>query len=173
MTDEKTTIVIVAAVADNGIIGRDNELPWRLPSDLKRFRTMTLNRPIIMGRKTFESIGRPLPGRTNIVVSRNPSFLAEGIIPATSLLDAIEIARADADHRGVDEVAIIGGGSIYAEALPIADRLAMTEVHASPAGDAFFPEIDPSVWIETSRVRFEPAANDDHGFSFVTYDARI
>lgn len=165
--------MIVAAVADNGIIGHDNALPWRLPSDLRRFRTMTLNRPVIMGRKTFESIGRPLPGRTNIVVSRNPAFIVEGTVPAASLLDAIEIARSDACHREVGQIAIIGGGAIYREAITLADQLAITEVHASPVGDAFFPEIDPSIWIETTRERVEPAAGDDHRFSFVTYAKRI
>jgi dihydrofolate reductase len=170
MTAHSLDIVIVAAVASNGAIGGNNALLWRLPSDLKHFREITMDRPIIMGRKTFESIGRPLPGRTNIVVSRNPSFVPSGVIPAASLNDALEIARADADQRGVQDIAIIGGGQIYAEAMAFADRLEITEVAASPSGDVFFPELDPTIWRERKRKQAAQAPNDDHEFAFVTYE---
>lgn len=167
-----TNVVIVAAVADNGVIGGDNALPWRLPSDLKHFRAITMDRPVIMGRKTFQSIGRPLPGRTNIVVTRNPRFMPPGIIPALSFEAAIDVAHADADHRGTNEIAVIGGGQVYAAAITMADRLEITEVQASPKGDAVFPDIDAALWAETKRVRATPTSEDDHQFSFVTYGRR-
>jgi len=163
------SIIIVAAVADNGIIGANNAIPWTLPSDLKHFRSITIGRPIIMGRKTFESIGRPLPGRTNIVITRNPRFMAPGIVPALSFAEALEVASADADSRDVSEIAIIGGGRVYEHALDFADRLFITEVHASPKGDAMFPKLETNVWREVKREQGVRSAGDDHDFSFVSY----
>ena len=136
-------IVLVAAVAENGVIGRDNALPWRLKSDLRRFRARTWGKPIVMGRKTFQSLGKPLPGRTNIVVSRDRDFSAPGVVIAPDVRAALETARGDALRRGADAIAVIGGAEIYAETLPIADRLDVTLVKARPEGNVRFPPIDP------------------------------
>ena len=163
-------IVLVAAVADNGVIGRDNALPWHIRSDLQHFKRLTLNRPVVMGRKTYESIGKPLPGRTNIVISRDPAYAAEGIVVADSLDKAIEIAREDAKARGKDEIAVIGGSGIFAQSLSFADRLEITQVHARPDGDTFFPPIDTKIWRETARMRQEAAPQDDADMSFITYE---
>lgn len=165
-------LVIVAAIADNGVIGRDGALPWRLRSDLQHFRALTLGRPVVMGRKTHQSIGRPLPGRTNIVVSRGGEFAAPGVLVAPSLPVALELARADALRRGGDAVMVIGGGDIYAQAMPAASRLEITRVHARPAGDALFPAIDPAVWREVARREGVVARGDEAAFTFVTY-ARV
>jgi dihydrofolate reductase len=134
---------LIAAVARNGVIGRDNQIPWRLPSDLKRFKALTLGHPVVMGRKTFQSIGRPLPGRDNIVVSRH-GFRADGALVVSSLDEGLELAQAKAGQGG--EVFVIGGAEIYRETLPLADRLYITEVDVTPAGDATFPGIDGEVW---------------------------
>ena len=144
-------IVLVAAIAENGVIGRDNKLPWRLKSDLQYFRSLTMGRPVVMGRKTYESIGKALPGRTNIVVSRDPAFSAPGIVVAQDIDAALALARADAEKRGADSIAIIGGTEIFRQTMPVADRLALTLVHASPKGDIVFPPIDPKVWREVER----------------------
>src|SRR5215467_9385283 len=125
-------IVLVAAIGDNSVIGRDGHLPWRLKSDLQHFKKVTLNRPVIMGRKTHESIGKLLPGRTNIVLSRDLTLAAPGAVLATSLDAALGFARADAAKRGVDEIIVIGGSDIFVAAMPMADRLEVTHVHASP-----------------------------------------
>jgi dihydrofolate reductase len=162
-------VVLVAAVAENGVIGRDGTLPWRLKSDMQHFRRLTLGRPVVMGRKTYESIGRPLKDRTNIVTSRDPDYAAEGIVVANSLDAAIDIAREDARQRAADSIAIIGGAGIFADSLAFADRLEITLVHASPPGDTFFPPIDAETWRETARVRQDAAPNDDADVSFITY----
>ncbi len=145
-------IVLVAAIGENNVIGRDGQLPWRLKSDLQHFRELTIHKPVIMGRKTYVSIGKPLKERTNIVVTRDANFSAPGIVMATSFEAALELARADAQARGADEIAIIGGSGIFAAAMPQADRLEITHVHAAPEGDVFFPPIDQAVWREVSRV---------------------
>ena len=143
-------IVIHAAVAENGIIGTDGGLPWQLSSDLKRFKAGTMGRPIIMGRKTFEGIGKPLPGRVNIVVTRDRGWSHEGVEAAGSLQDAITLATVRGRcMAGVEEIAVIGGGEIYAQAMPIADRLCITHVLAEPTGDTTFPAIDPALWRAT------------------------
>lgn len=129
-------LTLIVAVADNGVIGRQNELPWRLPEDLKRFKALTMGKPIVMGRKTFESIGKPLPGRTNIVVSRQAGLSLPGCV----VVDSLAAALAAAGH--VDEVMIIGGGEIYRQALAQADCVQLTEVHAAIEGDARFPALD-------------------------------
>ena len=162
-------IVFVAAVGENGVIGRDNALPWRLKSDLKHFRAVTIRKPVVMGRKTFESLGRPLPGRTNIVVSSKRGYGACGAIAATGIDTALAVARGDALRRGVNEIMVIGGSTLFAELMPRADKLAITHVHASPAGDVYFPPIDPSVWRETARAEHAAGPEDDFPFATVTY----
>lgn len=133
---------VIAAVAENGVIGRDNDLPWRLPADLKRFKRTTMGHHLLMGRKTFESIGKPLPGRTTVVISRGQPELPEGVRLASSLGEAIEIARAAGD----DEAFVAGGEEIFTEALGTADRLYLTRVESEVEGDRFFPEIDHAEW---------------------------
>jgi dihydrofolate reductase len=163
-------ILVVAAVSENGIIGRGNKLPWRLKSDLQHFRALTMSKPVIIGRKTFLSIGKPLVGRTMIVVSRDPNFAAPGVLTALSFDAAIAAARGDALRRGIDAIVVAGGGEIYAQALPLASHLAITVVHKRIDGDARFPAIDPKVWRETSRDDRAAAAEDDASFAFVTYE---
>jgi dihydrofolate reductase len=163
-------VVIVVAVARNGVIGRDNDMPWRLSSDLKHFRRVTMGRPVVMGRKTFESIGRPLDGRTNIVVTRDPAFAVDGVVVVRSLAEALAVGRAVARRDGVDEIMITGGGQIYAEALAGADRVVLTEVDLRPEGSVRFPELDPATWRETERVAGERGPKDEAGFAFVVYD---
>ncbi|HEY7230870.1 MAG TPA: dihydrofolate reductase [Pseudolabrys sp.] len=165
-------IVLVAAIGDNSVIGREGELPWRLKSDLQHFRKVTINRPLIMGRKTHESIGKILAGRTNIVLTRDLALIAPGAVLATSLDAALGFARADAAKRGVDEIMVIGGSDIFAATMPMADRLEITHVHASPDGDALFPPIDPEVWKETSREEHFAGPDDDADFTLVTYVKR-
>lgn len=161
-------IVLVAAVADNGVIGRDNAMPWKLRSDMKRFRALTLGRPVVMGRKTFLSIGKPLKDRTNIVVTRQSDFHAEGIVVALSLEAALDIARDDAMRRFAAEIAVIGGADIYSQCMDIAQRLEITEVHAAPEGDTHFPPIGAQ-WREVARERHAAGEGDSAAFSFVTY----
>lgn len=165
-------IVFVVAVADNGVIGKDNGLPWRLPSDLKRFKALTLNKPVIMGRKTFESIGRPLPGRTNIVLTRDKEFCAPGVIATTSQESALQIAKSDAQRRGTDTIAVIGGSDIFALYLPRANRIELTRVHATPDGDAFFATPDADRWEETGRQPVTAREGDSAEFTYVTYHRR-
>jgi dihydrofolate reductase len=165
-------VVLVAAIGDNSVIGREGQLPWRLKSDLKHFRKLTMNRPLIMGRKTHESIGKLLPGRTNIVLTRDLSLIAPGAVLATSLDAALSYARADAAKRGVDEIMVIGGGDIFAATMETADRLEITHVRASPDGDALFPPIDPEVWQETAREDHYAGQDDDADFTLSTYVRR-
>jgi len=165
-------IVILAAVAENGVIGRGNVLPWRLKSDMQHFRDLTMGKPVVMGRKTYLSIGRPLEGRTMIVVSRDPTFAAPAVLVAGNLEDALTAARGDALRRGCDEIIVAGGADIYVQALPLAARLAVTEVHARVDGDVYFPAIDPKVWREVARSERQPAADDEVAFAFVSY-ARV
>jgi dihydrofolate reductase len=162
-------IVFVVAVAENGAIGRDNAMPWRLKSDLKRFKAITFNRPVIMGRKTFVSVGRPLPGRTNIVVTRDKKFQAPGIVVATSLDAAHDIARGDALRRFVTEIMVIGGADIFEQWLKKAERLEVTEVHDKPEGDTFLKPINPAEWQEVARTRHSKTDGDTADFSYVTY----
>lgn len=162
-------IVLVAAVAENGVIGRDNALPWRLKSDLRHFRALTIGKPVLMGRKTFLSIGKPLSARTNIVVSRSLAFAAPGIIVAHDLACALTVAHGDALRRGAGEIMVIGGADIFAALLPQAHRLEITRVHARPQGDAAFPAIDTTVWREASRTDHAPGADDDAAFTVLTY----
>jgi dihydrofolate reductase len=163
-------IVVVAAVAANGVIGRGNALPWRLKSDMVNFRAVTMGKPVVMGRKTFQSIGRPLPGRTTIVVSRDRAFAAPGLVVAPNFDAALTAARGDALRRGAGVIIVAGGADIYVQALPLATRLLITEVHRSVEGDAHFPAIDPEIWRESARREQKPAAEDDAAFAFVTYE---
>ncbi len=165
-------IVFVLAVAENGVIGRNNEIPWRLKADMQRFKALTLGKPIVMGRKTFLSLKRPLPGRTNIVMTRDASFTAPGAVVTTSLAAALEVARGDALRRAVSEIAVIGGADIYAQWLDHADRLEITEVHAHPDGDTRFGAPDPAIWREVSRERHAAAAGDSADYSYVTWRRR-
>lgn len=158
-TDPK--IAFVVAVAENGVIGRDGKLPWYVPSDLKTFKRLTLGKPVIMGRKTFVSIGKPLPGRDNIVVTRDPDFSADGVERAATVDEALGIARRKAAARGVDEIMVIGGAQIYAASLALANRIYLTRIHARPHGDATFAEPDPAVWREVSRTPVPPDPRDD------------
>ena len=162
-------IVLVAAVAENGVIGRDNALPFRQSSDLKRFKALTIGKPVLMGRKTFVSIGKPLPGRTNIVVSRDPGFNPDGVIVVRDLEQALRVARDDAERRGVGEIAAIGGTDIFTQLLPLADRLEITHVHARPEGDTYFPPIDATQWHPVARSDHPAGPQDEAGFSYVTY----
>ena len=163
-------VIIVAAVAENGVIGRGNALPWRLKSDMAHFRELTMGKPVVLGRKTYQSIGKPLVGRTTIVVSRDGSFNAPGIIVAPSLAVALQTARGDALRRNCNAIAVAGGADIFAQALPLATRLFITEVHNGIVGDTRFPQIDPKVWRESARSEHEPGPQDDAAFALVTYD---
>lgn len=164
-----TDIVLLAAVAKNGVIGRGNALPWRLKSDMAHFRTTTMNKAVVMGRKTYLSIGKPLSGRTTIVVSRDGTFNAPGIVIAPTLENALAAARGDALRRGTNEIVIAGGAEIYAQALPLAARLLLTEVHKEVDGDAHFPPLDATAWREIARSEQVAAAGDEVAFAFVGY----
>ncbi|HZC56442.1 MAG TPA: dihydrofolate reductase [Xanthobacteraceae bacterium] len=163
-------VVLLAAIAENGVIGRANTLPWRLKSDMQHFRAATMGKPVVMGRKTYQSIGKPLTSRTTIVVSRDPKFAAPGVLVAPSLTAALAAARGDALRRGCGAIIIAGGGDIYAQALPVATQLSITEVHKRVQGDAQFPAIDPKLWREIARTEHSPAADDEVSFALVTYE---
>jgi dihydrofolate reductase len=165
-------IALIAAVADNGVIGRDNELPWHLPEDLRHFKRTTLGKPVVMGRKTWESIGRPLPGRINIVVTRQPGYVAEGAQVAATLEQALRLAETAATESGADELMVIGGAEIYALALPRARRMYITEVHAEVTGDARFPVWDRAEWQESSREYHGEGQEGTPPHSFVVYERR-
>lgn len=162
-------IVIIAVVAENGVIGQGGVMPLRQKSDMRHFRELTIGKPVVMGRKTYESLHiKPLPNRTNIVVTRDKSFTAPGVLVAPSFEAALEAARGDALRRGSD-IMVIGGADIYAQAMPFADRLEITQVHAKPEGDTRFPEIDPAMWRETARVSHPAGPGDDGSYDFVSY----
>ena len=165
----RIAIVLIVAVADNGVIGRDNELPFRQSSDLKRFKALTMSKPVLMGRKTYLSIGKPLPGRTNIMVSRNGGFAVPGVLVAASLDAALTAARGDALRRGADEIVVIGGTEIFTQTMSLADRMEITHVHARPAGDTYFPAIDAAVWRKAARSEHPAGPRDEASFSYVTY----
>lgn len=163
-------LALMAAMADNLTVGINNALPWHLPEDLKYFKRTTSGKAIIMGRKTYESIGRPLPNRTNIVITRNPDFQAEGVRIVSSLDEAIELAESVNEINGVEEVMVIGGAAIYELALPKADRLYLTHVHANVDGDAFFPKVDFKQYQEVSRDDYFADEHNPYDYSFVIYD---
>ena len=170
--DARPQIVLLAAVAENGVIGAAGTIPWRLKSDMARLRALTVGKPVVMGRKTFASIGRPLPGRTNIVVTRDHDFRAAGVVVTNATADAMAIATGDALRRFATEIAVIGGAEIYAQWMDEADRLEITEVHARPDGDTSFAAIEPAVWQEVARVRNPAGPADSADFSYVTYRRR-
>ena len=157
---------LIVAMARNRVIGHDNGLPWRLPADLKHFKALTVGKPVIMGRKTFASIGKPLPDRHNIVVTRDEQFRAAGVSVAHSLEDALQQAQPAA------EVMLIGGAQLYAQALPRAQRIYLTLIDADVAGDAYFPAYEPSEWLEMARVDHAADANNIYSYSFLVLERR-
>lgn len=167
MTANPVSVALILARAENDVIGAGGALPWRISADLKTFKALTVGKPIIMGRKTYDSIGRPLPRRTNIVVTRNPDWRADGVVVAADMPTALAVGYEDAHRTGVDEVMVIGGAEIYAQALPRATRIYLTEVHRAFDGDAKF-SFDMAPWRETARVRHEPESDGGPSFSFVT-----
>lgn len=160
----RVQLALVAAMGRNRVIGRDGALPWRLASDLKRFKAATLGKPILMGRATWESLGRPLPGRANLILTRNPRLLAPDCWVYSELEAALAAGRALAAATGADELCVIGGETLYAQTIAQADRLYISEVDASPDGDAHFPDFDAADFRETSREALVPGPRDDHGF---------
>jgi dihydrofolate reductase len=165
-------VVLIVAVADNGVIGSRGTIPWRLKSDQQRLKAITMGKPVVMGRKTFLSLRRPLPGRTNIVVTRDPGFRSPGAVVTTSFADARAVATGDALRRLVTEIAVIGGAEIYAQWMECADRLEVTEVHARPEGDTWLAAIDAVDWEEVARVRNPAGSDDSADYSYVTYRRR-
>ena len=161
---------VIVAAARNGVIGRNNALPWHLPEDLRYFKRVTMGKPIVMGRKTWESIGRPLPGRTNIVITRRPDYAAEGARVVSSLEEALSLAEDIALIDGTDELLVIGGAEIYKAALPLASRLYLTEVQADVPGDAYLPAVDWVQWREVSRESFAASETNPYDYSFVVYE---
>jgi dihydrofolate reductase len=170
MSDIRKTIVVAAA--RNGIIGRDGDMPWRLSTDLKRFKALTLGKPVIMGRKTYDSIGRPLPGRPNVVISRSNVVDHPDVMTVTSLPEAIALAEVLATEKGEHEICIIGGGQIYSQAMGMADRLYVTHVETEVEGDTSFPEIDADVWVAGETIEVPAGEKDSFPTRFVVYDRR-
>ncbi len=172
VTPHHPPVVLVVAVGKNGVIGGEGRLPWRLPSDLKRFKAVTMGKPMLMGRKTFEAIGRPLPGREMIVLTRGPVFTSPGIHVAHTLDDGLKCAADCARTMGASEVIVAGGGELYRQTLAMASRLDVTQVDLSPVGDATFPHIDDTIWRETSRTKFTKGEKDDASFTVVIFERR-
>lgn len=170
------TLSIIVAMANNRAIGKDNELLWHLPEDLKYFKRMTMGKPIVMGRKTFESIGRPLPGRLNVVITRQKDWQHDGVKVVHTIDDALKLAEAQSIIDGVDEMMVIGGAEIYKTALPKADQLYITKVDAEIEGDAFFPEVDESIWEEVSKETFSAKDSElktnPYDYAFCRYERR-
>ncbi|KFL27482.1 diacylglycerol kinase [Devosia sp. 17-2-E-8] len=165
-------IAMIAAIGSNGVIGAGNAMPWRLPSDFAHFKRTTMGKPLIMGRKTFESIGKALPGRINIVVTRQKGYQPDGVLVIDSLDAAIDHARTIAEAEGVDEVFIGGGGELYREAMPLADRLYITEVDLAPQGDTVFPSIDHNVWVVVDEPEVPLTGKDTASFRVKVYERR-
>ena len=170
MAGRDVKVALVVATAENGVIGNNGVLPWRLSSDMRFFRAVTMNKPLIMGRITYDSIGKPLDGRDNIVITRNSKFEVPGVIVAADHEQALQVARERAQERGADEIAVIGGAQIYELLLPQADIIYLTEVHAAPKGDTTFPEFDKKEWREVSRERHGAGPKDSADFSFVVLE---
>lgn len=165
-------LALVAAVADNGVIGRDNRLIWRLKTDLRRFRDLTVGKPMIIGRKTHDSIGRPLPGRETIVLTRDQGFAAPGVHVAHDWDEALALAEGLADTMGAAEIAVGGGAEIYRLALPQAQFLYLTRVHAEPEGEALFPAFDRAAFREVRRQPHPKGPDDEHAFTFLDFERR-
>lgn len=165
MTDRPSLALVVAA-ARNGVIGRDNAMPWHLPDDLKHFKAVTMGKPMLMGRKTFTSIGKALPGRKSIVLTRDRAWRAEGVIAVHSLEEAL------GEAGDVPEIAVVGGEEIFRLTLPLAQRVYLTRIHADIAGDTVFPELDPAQWQEVERTEHPADARHAYAMTFVTLDRR-
>jgi dihydrofolate reductase len=165
-------VAMIVAMGENNVIGADGAIPWRLPTDFAHFKRTTLGKPLIMGRKTFESIGRPLPGRTNIIVTRRQGYQPRGVEVAGSLGAALELAQLVATTEEADEVMIGGGGEVYREAMPLAERLYVTHVAASPEGDAKFPRIDPREWEVSEQLKLARGERDTADFTVKVYRRR-
>lgn len=165
-------LVIVVAVAENGVIGRHGSLPWRISGDLKHFKNVTTGKPLVMGRKTFDSIGKPLPGRTNIVLTRDRDWKADGIVVGHSLDEVLTLANASARESGAHEIAIIGGSTLFEETLPAVAKIELTEVHARPEGDILFPDFDRDAFRETRREGPLQGPKDEFPYSIVTLERK-
>ena len=165
------TCALMVAAASNGVIGRDNELPWHLPKDLQYFKQTTMGKPVIMGRKTFDSIGRPLPGRANIVVTRQQNYQAEDVQVVHSLEQGLALAQQLAAEKSVDEVMVIGGAELYRQSLPSIERVYLTKVHAEVEGDAFFPNLDKA-WQCVSEEKHLACERNPYDYSFCVYERR-
>jgi dihydrofolate reductase len=165
-------IAMIAAVGENGVIGSSGEIPWWLPTDFAHFKRTTMGKPLVMGRRTFESIGKPLPGRTNIVVTRQPGYHADGVLVSGTLSSALEQAQVIAAAEGAEEVMIGGGGEIYREAMPLAERLYVTHVALAPAGDAYFPVIDAKIWEVEAILPLQGSDRDSAEFTVKIYRRR-
>ena len=163
-------IAMIAGVARNNVIGADGTIPWRIPSDMAFFRRTTMGKPIVMGRKQYETVGKPLPGRTNIVVTRQPGYAPQGVVVVNDLDAALEKARDVAASDGVDEVMVIGGGDIYAQAMALADRLYISHVDLAPEGDVLFPAIDPAVWRVVEEPEVPVSDKDSASFRVRVYE---
>lgn len=169
MNTSRLPLALIAAVAANGVIGRDNKMPWHLPADLRHFKASTLGKPIVMGRKTWDSLGRPLPGRLNLVVSRQPGLALEGAETFASLDAALSRADVWARAQGAGEIMLIGGAQLYAQALPLAERLYLTRIDLAPQGDACFPAWNPADWRLVSREE-HPATAEAPGHAFEVWE---
>lgn len=165
-------ISLIAAVARNGVIGHENKLPWHIKSEWQYFVRMTKRKPVIMGRKTFESLGAPLKDRANIIVTRDAGYSRDGIIVVPTLESALDVAKKIADESGQDEIMIGGGAEIYRLALPVADRLYLTEVHMEPEGDTTFPEFDRKGWVETKREFHQAAEGETADYTITVLDRK-
>lgn len=165
-------IALVVAMGENRAIGRGGDLPWRLSSDMRYFRRITMGKPVLMGRRTFKSLPRVLDGRVNVVLTRDRGFVAPGAVMAHSLEEGLAAARASAERTGAAEIMVIGGEDVFREVLPQTDRIYLTEVHASPDADTWFPALDMSEWREVSREAHAPGPKDDHAFSLVVLDRK-
>lgn len=171
--NEEVGLSLVVAMAQNNVIGRNNTLPWRLPKDLKYFKNLTMGYPIVMGRKTYDSIGRPLPGRTNIVVSAQPDWAQDGVTKVSSLAEALALARSIAKQSQLNEIMLIGGASLYGQSLAFASKLYVTEVKSDVEGDALFPEFDKSEWSECKREDCESDDDNPYDYAFVVYKREL
>ena len=166
-------VALVVAMGANGAIGRGGRLPWRLSSDLRYFRKITMGKPVIMGRRTFSSLPRALDGRLNIVLTRNAAFAAPGAVMAYNLEEALDVARHEAKRRDVGEIMVIGGADVFRAVLPLAGRIYLTEVAAAPDADTWFPELDRGEWHEVARETHPAGPKDEHGFSFVVLERKM
>ncbi|HEY0032133.1 MAG TPA: dihydrofolate reductase [Devosia sp.] len=165
-------IAMIGAVAENGVIGSAQSIPWRIPSDMAFFKQTTMGKPIVMGRKQYETVGRPLPGRTNIVVTRQANYQAEGVVVCGDVDAALAKAREIAGEDSVEEIMIIGGGDIYAQCLPFADRLYISHVDLSPEGDVYFPTVSETQWAVVDLPEVQPHAKDEATYRVKVYERR-